>query len=146
MDPNDPATMLLPLAGILLILLAVWLTGGARAATLDEATIVRRVAEDLPGATIPDLTIGTDRRTALAALDGGIALVAAFVAGDKVVVRRLVPGDVRGVATEPHGATATLVIDTGDFTHRRLRLSLPLTDADAWEARAAALVPRATAA
>lgn len=146
MDPNNPVTLLLPVAGILFILLAVWLTGGARPAQLDDTLVRDRITEDLSGASIRELAIGIDRRTALATLDGGAALAAAFVAGDKVAVRRLAPGDVRDVTLEPRGAKTVLVIDTGDFTHRWLRLALPATEAARWEARVAALARRAIAA
>ncbi len=139
MDPNHPTTMLLPLAGILLILFAVWLTGGARRARLDPETVARRIAEDLPGVAIRDLSIGIDRAAGLATMAGGAVPIAAFAAGDKIVVRRLAAGDIAHVERRPSDGNVLLVIDTGDFTRGRITLPLPAHEAAAWEARLAML-------
>jgi hypothetical protein len=138
--------MLVPLAGILLILLAVWLTGGAQPVVLDEALVARRIAEDLGGATADDVTLAADRSAALATLAAGASVAVAFRAGDKIAVRRLAPGEVRRVAVEPRGGMALIAIDTGDFARRRVELRLPATEAARWETRIAALVPGAVAA
>jgi hypothetical protein len=49
LDPKNPITLLIPLIGIALILLAVWVAGGTRRARLGRALVLRRLADDLPG-------------------------------------------------------------------------------------------------
>src|SRR6185312_3936787 len=121
MSLANPTTLLIPLGGIALILLAVWLTGGAGRARLDRALVLRRIDEDLPDFVAMEICIDADRATAIAAMaDGALALV--FAAGDKVVVRPLPAHDIRRVAEERAGDDRRLVIDTGEFTHGRLAL------------------------
>ena len=130
MDPKNPLTLLVPLIGIALILMAVWLTGGARRVLLDPALVLRRLAEDLPDFVAGEMAIDADRAQALvAAADGGSHAVV-FVAGDKVVVRPLERHELRRVAVERDA----LVIDTGDFAHGRFALALP-GEAARWAAR-----------
>ena len=142
MSPMNPLALLIPLGGIALILVAVWLTGGARRARLDRALVLRRLDEDLPDFAVAEMSIDTDGATALAmADDGTLALI--FVAGDKVVVRPLAAHDIRRVAQERSGDEVRLVIDTGDFTHGRIALRLAAAEAARWQAR---LSPPARAA
>jgi len=61
LDPKDPITLLIPLIGIALILLAVWLAGGTRRTRLDRALVLRRLAEDLPGFAAAEIVIVWDR-------------------------------------------------------------------------------------
>lgn len=120
MDPKNPVSLLVPLLGIALILLAVWLTGGARRARLDRALVLARLGEDLPRFSASEMAIAADAATAIVrGVRGALALV--FVAGDKVVVRALERDAVRRVAV----AGDRLMIDTGDFTHGRFALALP---------------------
>lgn len=121
MDPKNPATLLVPLIGIALILAAVWLTGGARRVRLDRALALRRLAEDLPQFVPGEIAIDADRAEALVAAADGSSPAIVFVAGDKIVVRRLARGGLRRVTLEGE----RLHIDTGDFTHGRFALVLP---------------------
>ncbi|HKW52054.1 MAG TPA: hypothetical protein VJO12_00060 [Stellaceae bacterium] len=130
----NPITMLIPLGGIALILVAVWLTGGARQARLDRALVLRRLDEDLPDFAATEMRIDADAATAIARADDG-ALALIFVAGDKVVVRPLAAHDIRRVAEEKLDGDVRLVIDTGDFTHGRVALRLPGAEAARWQAR-----------
>ena len=134
MSPMNPITLLIPLGGIALILLAVWLAGGARRARLDRALVLRRLDEDLPDFAATEICIDADAATAIAAAgDGALALI--FVAGDKVVVQRLTARDIRRVAQDRSGDDARLVIDTGEFTHSRVALKLSAAEAARWRAR-----------
>ena len=137
MDPKNPITLLVPLVGIALILLAVWLTGGARRARLDRALVLARLAEDLPDFAASEMAIAADGTGALVASAAG-ALAVAFVAGDKVVVRALPRGALRRVDL----AGERLLIETDEFTHGRFALTLP-GEAARWAAR---LLPRGQAA
>src|SRR6185312_10820063 len=134
MSLAHPVTLLIPLGGIALILLAVWLSGGARRARLDRALVLRRLDEDLPDFSAAEMCIDADAATAIAAAaDRALALI--FVAGDKVVVRPLPAHDIRRVVQERAGEAVRLVIDTGEFTHGRVALLLPAAEAARWQAR-----------
>ncbi len=131
MDPKNPVSLLVPLIGIALILLAVWFTGGARRARLDRALVLARLGEDLPDFIAVEIAIDADAAAALAlGADGMLVLV--FAAGDKVVVRALEPGELRRVKV----AGDRLEIDTAAFTHGRFALALPGA-ASAWARRLA---------
>jgi hypothetical protein len=132
LDPKNPITLLIPLIGIALILLAVWLTGGTRRARLDRTLVLRRLAEDLPGFAAAEIVIDADGANALAASAEGRGFAIVFAAGDKVVVRSLARRDWRRITVSGEG----LVIDTGDFAHGRFVLALP-GDAERWMARLA---------
>ncbi len=134
MDPGNPITMVIPLAGIAAILTVVWLTGGARRARLDRALVLRRLTEDLPGFAASEMTIDAEGATALAAMPREAAMALVFVAGDKTVVRPLAAGDIRDVALRPAPDGVRLVIDTRDFTHRRFDLLLSASEAERWRA------------
>lgn len=132
MDPQNPITLLIPLVGIALILLAVWLGGGAPRARLDAALVVQRLAEDLPGFAPAEIVIDAAAANAIAASADGRGFAVVFAVGDKVAVRALAARDRRRIAVAGDG----LVIDTGDFTHGRFALTLPGTAAR-WAARLA---------
>jgi hypothetical protein len=132
LDPNYPITLLIPLLGIALILLAVWLTGGTRRARLDRDLVLRRLEEDLPGFAAAEIVIDAPAASAIAASADGRHFALVFAAGDKVVVRALAPPDWRRVTVSGDG----LVIDTGDFAHGRFVLALP-NEAERWMARLA---------
>lgn len=119
MDPTNPATLLIPLIGIALILTAVWFTG-ASPARLDRALLLMRLGEDLPDFVAAEMVIDADRRTALAAGADG-TLVAIFAAGDRVVVRPLERGELKRVSVDGD----RLAIETSAFTHGRFALTLP---------------------
>src|SRR5690348_13366436 len=102
MSLSNPITLLIPLGGIALILVAVWLTGGARRARLDRALVLRRLDEDLPDFAATEISIGADAATAIALADDG-ALALIFIAGDRVVVRPLPAHDIGRVAQERSG-------------------------------------------
>lgn len=138
MDPQNPITLLLPLLGILLILGAVWLTGGSAEARIDRELLRRRLAEDLPDFAAAEMAIADDGRAAIAAESHGPALAIAFVVGDKIAVRRLGPGEAHGVTLDGD----RLLIVTGDFTHGSFALSLPGA-AEHWAGRAAPLLAEA---
>jgi hypothetical protein len=127
LDPKNPITLLVPLLGIALILLGVWLTGGTRRARLDRALVLRRLAEDLPEFVAAEIVIDADAANALAASADGRGFAIVFAAGDKVVVRSLTVCDWRRITVSGDG----LVIDTGDFTHGRFELALP-GEAEQW--------------
>ncbi len=133
MDPSQPITLLVPLAGIALILAAVWLTGGSQGARLDGGLMRRRLAEDAPQFVPSEIVLAADGAAGLAADADGTSLMLVFIAGDKVVTRRLGRGEVRQA-----GATqGVLTIDTGDFAHRRFALDLGADAAERWAGRLA---------
>jgi hypothetical protein len=134
MSLSHPITLLIPLGGIALILMAVWLTGGARRARLDRALVLRRLDEDLPDFAVAEMSIDADSAAAIAAADdGSLALI--FAAGGKAVVRPLAAHDIRRVAQEGSGEDVRLVIETAEFTHGRLALRLSAAEAARWQAR-----------
>jgi len=135
MAPTNPVAMLIPLGGIALILAVVWLIGGARRARLDRALVLRRLDEDLPGFAAAEVSIDGDAAAAIAATADGASLALIFAAGDKVVVRPLVPRDIKRVAQQPMRDGVRLVIETGDFTHGRFELRLSSAEAARWQAR-----------
>jgi hypothetical protein len=132
LDPKDPITLLIPLIGIALILLAVWLAGGTRRARLDRALVLRRLAEDLPGFAAAEIVIDAAAANAIAASADGRDFAIVFAAGDKVVVRPIAARDGRRITLSGD----SLVIDTGDFTRGRFVLALP-GEAERWLARLA---------
>jgi hypothetical protein len=145
MDPTNPVTLLIPLIGIALVLGAVWLAGGTRPFRLDAATARRRLAEDAPGFTAAALALDEDSAGAIAAASEGPQLALLFVAGDKVGVRVLAAGDVRGVEHQSAAAGERLLIEMSDFTLSRFALRLPAGAAALWAARLSQLVAAAHA-
>jgi hypothetical protein len=135
MNPTSTIAMLIPLGGIALILVSVWLTGGARRTQLDQPLVLRRLDEDLPDFAAATIDIDADAATAIAASTDGRSLALIFAAGDKVVVRPLGRHDIRQIAQEPQGDRMRLIIDTDDFTHGRFALLLSYAEAAQWRAR-----------
>jgi hypothetical protein len=135
MNPLSPIAMLIPLGGIALIMLAVWLTGGARRVRLDRALVLRRLDEDMPDFVAAEISIDADAATAIAATADGGLLAVVFAAGDKVAVRPLSPLDIRRLLAQPAPEGVRLVIETGDFTRGRFALRLSAAEAARWQAR-----------
>ncbi len=124
MNPADPLSFVVPLAGITLVLLAVWLTGGRRRLRLDEGLAARRLAEDLPGFQPQAMLVDRDGHAVLARGTDGFAVV--FAAGARAAVRRI--GALQGL--EIDGGQLTLA--TGDFTHPRFVLTADAAAAAEW--------------
>src|SRR5579863_5106395 len=146
MDPTNPVTLLIPLIGIALVLGAVWLAGGTRPFRLDPATARRRLAEDAPGFTAAELALDEDGAGAIAAASDGPQLALLFVAGDKVGVRVLAAGDVRGIERQPAASGERLSIATSDFALGRFALRLPADAAALWSGRLTRLIAAARGA
>ena len=63
----SPLDLILPVGGIALIVLVVWLVGGLRNASIDDADTVRRhLALDHPEFEPGELRLAADKRSALA--------------------------------------------------------------------------------
>ncbi len=124
MNPTDPLSFAIPLGGIALVLLAVFVAGGRRALRLDEAIARRRLAEDLPGFMPQALLVDQDGDTVLARGPDGFAVV--FSAGARAAVRRIAAPP----ALQVEGGRLTL--DTGDFTHPRFVLTAEPAAAADW--------------
>ena len=93
---------------------------------------LQRLGEDLPGFAASEIVIDVAGESALA-LGAGGAVALLFVAGDRVVVRALARHDLVRASVEGE----RLVIDTQDFAHGRVVLSLPGAAAR-WATRLAA--------
>lgn len=108
-----PVLAALVVVGIALIVLAIHLTGGSRAATIADAEHARALlAADHPNAKALDVVVTADRRAAFLALHGGgVGLVHAI--GLKYLTRIYAPGQVGTVRRE---GERTLVVRPGDFT------------------------------
>ena len=62
----SPLDLILPVGGIALIVLVVWLVGGLRNASIDDADTVRRhLALDHPEFEAGELRLAADKRSAL---------------------------------------------------------------------------------
>jgi len=92
----SPLELAIPVGGIALIVLVVWLLGGMRTASLgDEAAARARIALDHPEIAIADLVMARDRLSALGFAGDGAGLVAVVAVGDRAAVRVLRPPEVR---------------------------------------------------
>lgn len=129
----SPLDLILPVAGIALIILVVWLAGGLRSASIDDAETVRRhLALDHPEFDPGDLRLAADRRGALAVDRSERRIAVLFALGDRVTIRILAPGDLAGVVARGGDLVLTLT-DLGAH-----RIVLRLGDAEAaqvWAAR-----------
>ncbi|WP_370154388.1 hypothetical protein [Ferrovibrio sp.] len=136
--PLDPTV---PLAGIALILLLVWLTGGRhRAAIAAPAEAAALLALPETGFAAAEIAVSRDGSTALARdAAGHIAVV--FGSGARLAARRLPRGEVVQVAVDRDAdqadgtttATATLCIRSTAFTHRDFVLRLDAAAAADWQ-------------
>ncbi len=127
--PLNPFLLALPVAGIALILLVIWLTGGLKSARVDRAAALARLAEDLPDFHAGSLTVDTDGRLALARAAAGDELALVFAVGSRLATRKLKPRDLRAARTRPDPGGTRLILQTGDFARSRFELVLP--DAEA---------------
>lgn len=141
--PLDPTV---PLAGIALILLLVWLTGGRhRAAITAPAEAAALLALPETGFAAAEIAVSRDGSTALARdAAGHIAVV--FGSGARLAARRLPRGEVVQVTVDRNAdqadgtattatasATATLRIRSAAFTHRDFVLRLDAAAAADWQ-------------
>jgi len=129
----SPLDLILPVAGIALIILVVWLAGGLRSASIDDAETVRRhLALDHPEFEPGDLRLAADKRSALAIDRGKRRIAVLFALGDRVTIRIVVPGDLAGAAA--HGGD--LVLTLTDLGAHRIVLRLgDVVAAQVWAAQ-----------
>ena len=93
----SPLDLILPVGGIALIVLVVWLVGGLRSASIDDADTVRRyLALDHPEFEPGELRLAADKRSALILDRGERRSAVLFALGDRVTVRIVAPGSPRG--------------------------------------------------
>jgi hypothetical protein len=120
-----PLGLLVPavLIGIALVAFAVWMTGGGAGAELDADRAKARFLQDFPEASVSDVAVSADRRSALLWLGSGCGVV--FVVGDRFATRRVPLGRVRH---EAEGFS----IDFDDYATPRLRVAV---DAPGWRER-----------
>ena len=130
----SPLDLILPVGGIALIILVVWLAGGLRSASIgDSETARRQLALDHPEFELGDLRLAADKRSALAVDRGERRIAVLFALGDRVTIRILAPGDLAG-ATARGGDLVLTLTDLGAH-----RIVLRLGDAEAAQAWAALL-------
>ncbi len=130
----SPLDLILPVGGIALIVLVVWLVGGLRNASIDSADAVcRRLALDHPEFEPGELRLAADKRSALILDRSERRSAVLFALGDRVTVRIVAPGDLAYVAARG----GDLVLTLTDLGARRLILRLG--DAEAAQAGAARL-------
>lgn len=116
MSPIDYAV---PVGGILLILVIIYLTGGYKTARVGDLDAARLFADQLPGFTADDILVAADGLAALARDVRTGALAVAYAMGDRINVRALPPGDVTGIRMDDEGR---LTIRLDDFTHGSVTL------------------------
>lgn len=138
----SPLDLILPVGGIALIVLVVWLFGGLRSASIDDTDTVRRyLALDHPEFEAGELRLAADKRSALMLDRGERRGAVLFALGDRVTVRIVAPGDLAGVAARG----GDLVLTLTDLGARRLILRLGDAEAaQAWAARLDRLLIRST--
>lgn len=72
-------------SGVTLVFLATWAVGWWRTAELDDERARRRFLLDHPGATVLEVAVASDRRSALLWLGSDCGVV--FVVGDRLATR-----------------------------------------------------------
>lgn len=131
--PLDPTV---PLAGIALILLLVWLTGGNRRALVagrDDAATLLAAAET--GFVVADIAVSSTRDCAIAR-DGQGHLAMVFASGAKLAARKLQRDEIAAVTLTPQDdGSALLAIRTRAFTHPDFALRLDQGTAEDWRRR-----------
>lgn len=128
--PLDPT---LPLGGIALILLLVWLTGGRRSLRMaGEADAIGLLAAPETGFAAVETVLSQDGSTALARdRDSRIAVV--FGSGANLAARRLGRGDIAAVSLSPQAdGSVRLLVRTTAFTRPDFMLELDAATAEAW--------------
>ncbi len=140
----SPLDLILPVGGIALIVLVVWLVGGLRRASINDADAVRRhLALDHPEFEPGELRLAADKRSALIIDRAERRSAVLFALGDRVTIRIVAPGDLAGVAARGGDVVLTLT----DLGARRLILRLGDAEAaQAWAARLDRLLIQATEA
>jgi hypothetical protein len=125
--------LILPVGGISLIVLVVWLTGGLRSVTIDDSATVRRhLALDHPEFDLGDLQLAADGRSALAVDRAGHRIAVLFALGDRITIRIVAPGDLAGLRTRGRD----LVLNLADLGASWIVLRLDDAEAaDAWATR-----------
>ncbi len=118
MSPIDYA---LPVGGIILILLIIYLTGGYRTARIGDLDAARLFSEQVPGFAPKAILVASDGLAALARDTKSGALAVAYAMGDKINVRPLPPGDVAGYRVD---GGRSLTVRLNDFTHGSVTLVL----------------------
>lgn len=128
----SPLDLILPVAGIALIVLVVWLTGGLRNVSIADTDAVRRhLALDHPDFEPGDVRLAADKRSALA-VGGERQIAVLFALGDRITIRLLGPGDLAGAAARG----GDLILTLTDLGVRRMVLALGDAEtARAWAAR-----------
>lgn len=127
--PLNPFLLVLPVAGIALILLVIWLTGGLKSARVDRAGALARLAEDLPDFAAGSLAIDTDGRLAVARAASGDELALVFAVGSRLATRKLRARDLRAAHLRPGPGGTQLILQTGDFARSNFELRLPEAEA-----------------
>jgi len=129
----SPLDLILPVGGIALIVLVVWLVGGLRNASIDDTDAVRRqLALDHPEFEPGELRLAADKRSALILDRSERRSAVLFALGDRVTVRIVAPGDLAGVGA----CGGDLVLTLTDLGARRLILRLGDAEAaQVWAAR-----------
>ncbi len=92
----NPADFIIPLIGILLIVLLVWLSGGRRTVRLTRETV--RAALAAEGHETSTVTVADDGCTALAWLESRNALAILRSMGDHPAILIPGPDDIRGIS------------------------------------------------
>lgn len=131
--PLDPTV---PLAGIALILLLVWLTGGNRRALMagrDDAAALLAAAET--GFPAADIAVSRSGDCAIAH-DGHGHLAMVFASGAKLAARKLQRDEIATVTLTPQDdGSEVLAIRTRAFTHPDFALRLDQAAAEDWRRR-----------
>lgn len=131
--PLDPTV---PLAGIAMILLLVWLTGGNRRARLTGRDAAVLLAAPETGFMATDIAVSQAGDCAIAR-DGQDHLAMVFASGAQLAARKLQRGEIATVTLTPQDdGGALLAIRTQAFTHPDFVLRLDQTTAEDWRRRA----------
>lgn len=127
----EPTAFILPLAGIALILLLVWLARGSGSVDLDSANVDAALAAE--GLNAVRTTVSADRKSGLAWLAGEDRLAVIRSMGDDVGVTVLAPEDVSRIRIE--GAPPVLTLYFRSLGQSALRLRFEdERDLDRWRA------------
>lgn len=122
----DPVQLVVSVVGVSLIVGLVWLAAGSETASVGDAAAVReRLARELPGFLIGALVVDRNGRAAIAQSKDGAELALLFATGRRVTCWSLPATALARAKLQSHASgNAVLELDTGDFTHPRLKLEL----------------------